>query len=268
MAAELWRKRRKCEEKGAELSKLRAEHAGVLKIVLLINASVFGVDADVFLPERRLPEGVPRPGVSFGHGMHHCIGQELAVGVEEARGVQTTRLREAGLARLEPVGQPVKEFWGEAGRVLERWRVDEGVLDRGLAADTAAAARVEVAAQAVQVYGYAGREDDLNDIVLCLFGSRPAMAHRLHLIGTLDDALAGQETQGKLAVVARSAHHHRARDAAESDLERFLARDRVSTGCTRVVGVAAQGHLAGGVAQRSAPCRKARPPGGRSTALL
>lgn len=46
------------------------------------DPAVFGHDADAFRPERDLPEGVPRPGVSFGHGMHHCIGQELAVGVE------------------------------------------------------------------------------------------------------------------------------------------------------------------------------------------
>ncbi|MEM7288324.1 MAG: cytochrome P450 [Actinomycetota bacterium] len=50
------------------------------------DASVFGADADEFRPERPLPDGVPRPGVSFGHGMHHCIGQELAVGVEPTAG--------------------------------------------------------------------------------------------------------------------------------------------------------------------------------------
>lgn len=46
------------------------------------DRSVFGDDADQFHPDRELPAGVPRAGVSFGHGQHHCIGQELAVGVE------------------------------------------------------------------------------------------------------------------------------------------------------------------------------------------
>ncbi len=50
------------------------------------DRSTFGDDADDFRPERPLPDGVPRPGVSFGHGMHHCIGQELAVGVEPTVG--------------------------------------------------------------------------------------------------------------------------------------------------------------------------------------
>ena len=42
----------------------------------------WGEDADTFLPDREVPDGVPRAGASFGHGMHHCIGQELAVGVD------------------------------------------------------------------------------------------------------------------------------------------------------------------------------------------
>lgn len=46
------------------------------------DVGVFGTDANDFRPNRALPKDVPRPGVSFGHGMHHCIGQELAVGVE------------------------------------------------------------------------------------------------------------------------------------------------------------------------------------------
>lgn len=46
---------------------------------------VFGRDAGVFDPERTMPDEVPRNGVSFGHGMHHCIGQELAVGIDPDR---------------------------------------------------------------------------------------------------------------------------------------------------------------------------------------
>lgn len=42
---------------------------------------VWGDDSDEFLPRRQPPDGAPLHGLSFGHGMHHCIGQELAVGV-------------------------------------------------------------------------------------------------------------------------------------------------------------------------------------------
>ena len=50
------------------------------------DRSVFGEDADTFNPHRRLPEGVPPWGLSFGHGMHSCLGQELAGGLEPADG--------------------------------------------------------------------------------------------------------------------------------------------------------------------------------------
>jgi cytochrome P450 len=45
------------------------------------DPSVFGEDADSFNPHRRLPEGVSPWGLSFGGGMHACIGQDLAAGV-------------------------------------------------------------------------------------------------------------------------------------------------------------------------------------------
>ncbi|MCU0269956.1 MAG: cytochrome P450 [Acidimicrobiales bacterium] len=48
------------------------------------DPSVFGADADRFDPHRELPDGVGRAGLSFGSGMHACIGQELAAGVESA----------------------------------------------------------------------------------------------------------------------------------------------------------------------------------------
>lgn len=41
----------------------------------------FGEDAEHFNPDRTLPEGVAPWGLSFGHGMHACIGQDLAVGL-------------------------------------------------------------------------------------------------------------------------------------------------------------------------------------------
>jgi cytochrome P450 len=46
------------------------------------DPDVFGDDADTFDPVRTLPEGVAPWGLSFGHGLHACLGQELAAGVE------------------------------------------------------------------------------------------------------------------------------------------------------------------------------------------
>jgi cytochrome P450 len=45
------------------------------------DPSVFGPTAEVFDPRRSLPDGVPPYGLSFGSGMHACIGQDLAAGL-------------------------------------------------------------------------------------------------------------------------------------------------------------------------------------------
>lgn len=46
------------------------------------DREIFGSDADDFDPLRDLPDGVAPWGLSFGHGLHACLGQELAGGVE------------------------------------------------------------------------------------------------------------------------------------------------------------------------------------------
>lgn len=46
------------------------------------DPAVWGELADRFDPFRRIPEGVMPWGLSFGHGVHACLGQELAGGVE------------------------------------------------------------------------------------------------------------------------------------------------------------------------------------------
>ncbi len=45
------------------------------------DTSVFGADAADFNPHRTLPDRVPAYGLSFGLGMHACIGQDLAAGL-------------------------------------------------------------------------------------------------------------------------------------------------------------------------------------------
>ncbi len=45
------------------------------------DTSVFGDDAEEFNPHRVLPDRIPAYGLSFGLGMHACIGQDLAAGL-------------------------------------------------------------------------------------------------------------------------------------------------------------------------------------------
>ncbi len=51
------------------------------------DPSAYGDDADAFDPHRELPPGVAPWGLSFGLGMHACIGQELAAGSDLAHDV-------------------------------------------------------------------------------------------------------------------------------------------------------------------------------------
>ena len=43
--------------------------------------SVFGLDADVFNPHRVLPDGIPPWGLTFGTGVHTCLGRDLDGGL-------------------------------------------------------------------------------------------------------------------------------------------------------------------------------------------
>lgn len=45
------------------------------------STEVFGADAGIFNPERELPKGQSAYGLSFGQGMHACLGLNLAAGV-------------------------------------------------------------------------------------------------------------------------------------------------------------------------------------------
>lgn len=63
------------------------------------DPAVWGADAAVFDPERTIPDGLPPSGLSFGHGMHHCIGYELAAGAA-LRANQTADQRLWGLVPI------------------------------------------------------------------------------------------------------------------------------------------------------------------------
>ena len=41
------------------------------------DPTIFGEDASVFNPERSLPSGIPPYGLTFGAGVHSCLGKEL-----------------------------------------------------------------------------------------------------------------------------------------------------------------------------------------------
>jgi cytochrome P450 len=63
------------------------------------SAEIFGADANEFDPHRQISTpNVAAWGLSFGHGMHACIGQELAAGLSERS--QETSDYEFGLATV------------------------------------------------------------------------------------------------------------------------------------------------------------------------
>lgn len=51
-----------------------------------MDTTVFGDDAAAFDPNRELPRGIAPWGVSFGSGMHACIGAELDGGLDPRLG--------------------------------------------------------------------------------------------------------------------------------------------------------------------------------------
>lgn len=71
---------------GVELKSGRAIPSGGRVTISVEQANrdpgAFGDRADEFDPNRQLAEGVPPWGLSFGHGTHACLGQELAGGLE------------------------------------------------------------------------------------------------------------------------------------------------------------------------------------------
>ena len=46
------------------------------------DPSIFGADADTFNPHRSLREGTPPWGLTFGIGVHTCLGRDLDGGLQ------------------------------------------------------------------------------------------------------------------------------------------------------------------------------------------
>ncbi|MBD30064.1 MAG: cytochrome P450 [Acidimicrobiaceae bacterium] len=72
--------------KDVELSDgtLLSEGTEVTLDLMLANrdSDIFGEGSDQYNPYREVPEGIPRWGMSFGAGMHACVGAELDGGLE------------------------------------------------------------------------------------------------------------------------------------------------------------------------------------------
>jgi cytochrome P450 len=97
------------------------------------DPSVFGPDAAEFVPERALPAGVLPFGVTFGPGLHACMGRDLAAGSvtrgegERLLGSLTLFARAllARSARPDPQEPPTRDAstarsnWGRYPLVLE-----------------------------------------------------------------------------------------------------------------------------------------------------
>jgi cytochrome P450 len=87
------------------------------------DTTVFGGDAAAFRPGRELPRHVPPWGVSFGGGMHFCMGQELAAGSpvgardrDRTVGTVTLMLHEFLAAGLRPDPDRAPELSSETVR--------------------------------------------------------------------------------------------------------------------------------------------------------
>ena len=99
------------------------------------DPSVFGPDAAEFNPHREIPQGVGPFGLSFGAGMHVCIGQDLAAGVlggdDESThlfGLVTIAVQKLFDAdvRFDPANPPVRDtttqrpYWASLPVLLNR----------------------------------------------------------------------------------------------------------------------------------------------------
>ena len=109
--------------------------------------------------------------------------------------------------------------------------MDRDLLERALAAHAARGGRVEAA-----LSGVAGqRAGDLDDVVREVLG-RPRLAR------AVDQALAVQEAERELLVVAGRPHRHDQRHAVDPDLERLFDRDIVVAAVVVDLGDAVGAH--------------------------
>jgi len=88
-----------------------------------VSEELYGADAVEFNPDRPLPDGVPRWGLSFGFGPHQCPGRSSAVGLPVPSGFQPREDHLYGLAPLmvqEVVRRGVRPDPERAARIDDR----------------------------------------------------------------------------------------------------------------------------------------------------
>ncbi len=61
----------------------QTDHVTVDVVAANRDAAVFGARPDTFNPDREIPAGVPRHGLTLGVGSHACAGAELVVGTSD-----------------------------------------------------------------------------------------------------------------------------------------------------------------------------------------
>ncbi|MBT5582192.1 MAG: cytochrome P450 [Acidimicrobiaceae bacterium] len=73
-------------ELGSGISIAKGDRVTIDLLTANRSTNVYGPDADEFNPDRKLVDGALPWGLSFGQGMHACIGQDLAAGLVLAPG--------------------------------------------------------------------------------------------------------------------------------------------------------------------------------------
>ena len=210
---------------------------------------------------QRQPAGAERPAGQ----LVDCVvaadvlarGEQRPPAVEEGGAVQAAGRREQGLGRAQPLGQRREQGSGNRPGRGDRRGADDEVLDRALAAD--AAARRGEEAPLAHAPGARGVERDLQPVVAVVERLARAL-EPADLPRRSDDALREEESGDQLLVVARGAHEHGERLAAEADLERRLDRQAVGLQARLARAQAAHRYLreagpepaAGGVGRRVA----------------
>jgi cytochrome P450 len=96
---------------------------------------VFGADAKEFVPERALPPGVLPFGVSFGPGLHACMGRDLAAGTvtrgEGERLLGSLALFAHALLSRGAKRDPAEPPQGDAHTARKNWARYPLVLEAG-----------------------------------------------------------------------------------------------------------------------------------------
>lgn len=132
---------------------------------------------------------------------------QVSVEIEQAGGVEATGLLEDGLGLAEALGEGSNHQWVDARAGREDLAaLNLHRLQRRLAADAAAGCGEEVALQSSDIERAARAQGDGDDVEVLDLVLVQAVADLDEVVAARDDALAEEETDGELEVVAGGAH--------------------------------------------------------------